>query len=510
MKDDTQNSIAILIQRLQQNHRVFLPSAYATAWVARVPKNADLKKPAFPAALDWLQEHPLGDGSWGTDAPKNPFANVLATLAVLAAFEQWNMNTPKIIGAAAQALNHLSEGLCDPRLKNFGFELVLTSLLSELDEQNVELPSDFRAACSAYLSIGQQQIEMLKGFWQQTQFQVPNVFFLCLELLGGKFCRNSTDSFPLPKDFVQEQSGLFCSVPATAFYLAAQRYRQADCPKADAFLTNLIEASLGGVPPYQPMEQYELVFALDFLIKGSVPFTSLQPLLAQLHQYWQQREGLGYSAYSPSLDADDTALGLIALSKAGFQVNPQVLRPFFNGSYFTHYPEDPTPSITVNANAARALQLFSEQPECAELLSKTLNWLRPALNSNLDQAFHDIWHLSPCYTASAAILALLDLDEVLAVRCIDWLLQKQQADGGWGFFGNSTLEETSLAALALVPAVQRQWIDRRKLAKTKAFLDKHREITQTQPSLYMGITMVYPELVVEATIYAAHYALKDL
>ncbi|KAH0467845.1 hypothetical protein IEQ34_002878 [Dendrobium chrysotoxum] len=41
------------------------PSAYDTAWIARIPSLNDPNKPQFPTTLQWILKNQLKDGSWG-------------------------------------------------------------------------------------------------------------------------------------------------------------------------------------------------------------------------------------------------------------------------------------------------------------------------------------------------------------------------------------------------------------------------------------------------------------
>ncbi|XP_028552327.1 bifunctional levopimaradiene synthase, chloroplastic-like [Dendrobium catenatum] len=41
------------------------PSAYDTAWIARIPSLNDPNKPQFPTTLQWILKNQLNDGSWG-------------------------------------------------------------------------------------------------------------------------------------------------------------------------------------------------------------------------------------------------------------------------------------------------------------------------------------------------------------------------------------------------------------------------------------------------------------
>src|SRR5689334_2527043 len=59
-----------------------MPTAYDTAWVARL---GELDEQLSQPALRWLSEHQLPDGSWGAAAPFNYYDRVICTLAAMIA-----------------------------------------------------------------------------------------------------------------------------------------------------------------------------------------------------------------------------------------------------------------------------------------------------------------------------------------------------------------------------------------------------------------------------------------
>ncbi len=503
-----QSEITQLSQALLKEHAVFYPTSYATAWVSRVPE-LHQSAPAFPAALNWLRTQQLADGSWGTLNPLNPFANTLATLAVLLALYQWHFAEDEpLIKRGQQALINLGNQFNHSKDKTFGFELLLVALLEEFQTKQLHLPANFMTACQPFLASGEQQRHMLKNYLQQTDYQNVNIFWLCLEMLGGSLLTDQQQPWPITASVLNSNGSLLASTAASAYLLAANRWRGQDVPDTFTYLKNLVQAEHGGIPPYHPMEQYELTFALDFLLKGNIPLEDLNPLITKLHSYWQQRNGLGYSCYSPSLDADDTALGLISLKKAGINVDYHSLLEFFNGEYFYHYREDPTPSVSVNANALRALQFFHAVTEVQPIINKTLQWIDTAFQTGLENVLQDAWHSSPYYAVSAIIFALTDLAPEHTHQCVDWLLKQQRNDGGWGYDNISTVEETALAVLALSSEQQRKkYIQPAVFAKAKKFIDSTDWQSLKQPCLYKGTTLVCPFNVVKATILAAVYAI---
>lgn len=66
------------------------PSAYDTAWIARIPSNDDLTKPQFPSTLSWILENQNEDGSWGEPRFFLLYDRLVCTLACILALKTWS------------------------------------------------------------------------------------------------------------------------------------------------------------------------------------------------------------------------------------------------------------------------------------------------------------------------------------------------------------------------------------------------------------------------------------
>lgn len=70
---------------------VITPSAYDTAWVARVPAIDGSSRPQFPQTVNWILKNELKDGSWGTESHFLLFDRLLATLSCFLALLKWKV-----------------------------------------------------------------------------------------------------------------------------------------------------------------------------------------------------------------------------------------------------------------------------------------------------------------------------------------------------------------------------------------------------------------------------------
>ena len=65
------------------------PSAYDTAWVARIQALDGSDQPQFPETLEWILQNQLKDGSWGEVLYFLAYDRILATLACIITLTIW-------------------------------------------------------------------------------------------------------------------------------------------------------------------------------------------------------------------------------------------------------------------------------------------------------------------------------------------------------------------------------------------------------------------------------------
>jgi len=65
------------------------PSAYDTAWVARIPSKNNPTKAHFPTTLDWILQNQHEDGSWGEPSFFHLYDRLVCTLACILALKKW-------------------------------------------------------------------------------------------------------------------------------------------------------------------------------------------------------------------------------------------------------------------------------------------------------------------------------------------------------------------------------------------------------------------------------------
>ena len=185
----------------------------------------------------------------------------------------------------------------------------------------------------------------------------------------------------------------------------------------------------------------------------------------------------GLSDSSLPSDADDTALGTLALIRA-HAVGTRSPHPYDDaihrgvewlktqqgrdGSWSTYQPgQGDVGCVSITAHAIEALLAFgkldlADKQDMTREMQHGINWLRRQIHR--DGYWRDLWLAKDTYGTACAITAfvkagLRDTPEVY--RGVAWLERSQNADGGWGedMFGNSitsTVEQTAWSTYALL------------------------------------------------------------
>ena len=179
-------------------------------------------------------------------------------------------------------------------------------------------------------------------------------------------------------------------------------------------------------------------------------------------------------------DADDTALGTLALIRSLFvgapadreALNQAVHRGVAwlktqqssDGSWSTYQPgQGDIGCVSITAHAIEALLTLDQsdvpdKPDVHSEINHGIHWLRQQIHR--DGYWRDLWLAKDTYGTACAIIALIKAGQKNAPeiqRGVEWLERTQNADGGWGedMFGNpteSTVEQTAWSTYALLLA----------------------------------------------------------
>lgn len=484
-------------------------SAYDTAWLAGVPSPSprqDQRTSRFPAALQWLVDHQLPDGSWG-GAVRYEHDRLLCTLAALAPLAAFGSRKTDqaCVAAGTRYLWQHGHLLAAEPTELVGFELLLPALIQRAQRAGVAVPPD--------LDIYEvQRAEKLRLIPEGSLYSPRTTVVHSLEFLG-----DDADSAGL-KAAQGVNGGLGNSPAATAFFLS-----RTNDPRALAYLRRCLARSGDpAAPVLHPCETFELLWsAYHLFLAGVRSARLLDPTERAALRQALCAGGVSLSPTFPIADADDTAVALLLLHDQGEAVDPAVLQAFtLPGGHFAGFPHERHASVGVNVHVLHALLRVPGYPDQERTVACLLDFL-------VSQQLHgvywlDKWHISPYYATAHTLCVLSELPPGRAAamrpvveRSREWLRQTQNSDGSWGFYGRSTIEETAYAVLALAtggPAQTRPG-DWQRCANGMRSLEvaldpSRRGADQMLPPLWIDKCLYTPTLVVRAAIEAARIAFE--
>jgi hypothetical protein len=420
-----------VIQQLGQGGGSMTPSVYETAQVLRFcPEIVQVDK-----VVDWLLRRQQADGGWGD--PATPLYRDVPTLAALLALQDYRQH--KRVRRATNAAQRFMEEqitVIEPTDREYlpvGVELIIPRMLGQAEEAGLVLSR----ARYQYLEELNARRRILLA---QHPPAVNSSAVFSWEAWGN-----------CPDERLVGSAGVGHNPAATAWWLHLDRkgIMTSARQKAIGAIVNASRAAgtsiIGVVPDAWPMNRFEQSFVLHLIsIAGLIKSHQLADVLAPKLESLRlalTSSGLGFSDdFEP--DGDDTAAAVAALAAGGFPVDYAVLSPFARPDRFVAYPFETHGSFTVTARASQAARTIG---------CDTARWRPYILSAQQTDGWwpSDKWNRSKLYGTCVALAALDDHADAEKSAAAEALLRDQHADGGWGFFGQSTLVETAYGVLAL-------------------------------------------------------------
>ncbi|HLF26664.1 MAG TPA: prenyltransferase/squalene oxidase repeat-containing protein [Anaerolineae bacterium] len=414
------------------------PTAYDTAWAARVPDRTTPEYPAFPEALDWLLANQRADGSWGARLNYS-YDRVLSTLVAALTLAHWQAEQGDALWAdriesAQHAIWHDLAGLEWDPYDTIGFELILPTLLAEAQRRRLDLPYE---SFGNIAQLREAKLKLIPPELIYTRY-VSTIF--SAEFLGDELdVRRVSD--------LQDANGSIASSPAaTAYFLL----KDPNNLTAHEYLARVLARNGGAAPAVDPIDVFEPAWVL-FNAAQVWPTAEglaalIQPHVDALIDETRRKHGAGYNSYFALPDLDGTSTVFRALTWAGVEPDPALLMQFEEEEHFRCFPYERNPSISAHVHLLDALRATPEFPDRCRMIQKTLKFLESA--RTMRTFWFDKWHVSPYYTTAHAVIALRE-DRGLAENAIRWIVNTQKDDGSWGYYNLSTAEETAYCLQAL-------------------------------------------------------------
>ncbi|MEW6239421.1 MAG: cyclase [Chloroflexota bacterium] len=490
MNTDIKEEIISLLSRLGPGK--MSPSAYDTAWVARL---GDIDPELSGRALEWLCQHQLPDGSWGAEQPFYYHDRVISTLsAMIALASQKNRRSlRRQIEKGLVALEWITERatkglLADPNGATVGFEMIVPTLVAEAEKLGL-IKQQGERILGRIARLRQEKLAKIED--QKINRYVTMAF--SAEMAGTDFQEL------LDVENLQEANGSIGHSPSATAYFACH-VRPKD-ESSLAYLRRFVTKS-GWAPNLIPFDVFERSWVLwNLSIADSwddETDTVMCSIVDLLSSDWKRGQGIGLSAGYSIPDGDDTALVFEVLSRFGYHPGVEALFLFEGEKHFRTYHLEADSSNSVNIHMLGAFRQANFQLESGPV-QKTMAYL---VNSMVEGAYwFDKWHLSPYYPTAHAVVACAGYANSIVVKSIEWILGSQKEDGSWGF-QNSTAEETAYCIQAL--QVWRQnggQMPKDVVKKALSWLEQNTE--PPYPPLWIGKGLYNPEIVVRSAVLSA-------
>lgn len=467
-------------------------TAYDTAWVARL---GDIDREMSLEAMEWICEHQLSDGSWGAEEISNYHDRVISTLSAMIALTHKGrrIRDRRQIEKGVLALENITDnatrGLtAGPSGSTVGFEMIAPTLVAEAEKLGIIKQQGDRILGRLRKM---REIKMAKLAGVNIDRHVSAVFSA---EMAGVDSINLLDTTNL-----QEPNGSIGYSPSSTAYFA--QYIQPGEKKALHYLHSIINR--GGVPNFAPFDIFERCWVLwNFSLLNNFDRETIGLVhshIDYLRQRWKPRVGIGFATDCVMFDSDDISVMQRILIRFGYESDLEAIINYEEEEYFRCVQHEASPSIGVNIHILGALKLAGFDKN-HPAIQKILAFLRTTESD--DGYWFDKWHASPYYITSHIVIECLDYDLKLSQDAIDWILRTQNSNGGWGYFGIPTAEETAFCLQAL-----KTWrnsgnkLPSGRIEIASAWLEQHCE--PPYPWMWIAKTLYYPELIIQSSILTA-------
>ncbi len=459
---------------------------YDTAWIARLAPHFPGR--GFDEAIKWLREHQHPDGSWGAEK-LHYHDRIVCTLSAIIALRLAgrSFGDKRRIYRGESFLWRANGQLHKDANDTVGFSVVTVSLINEAISLGLDVPRDLYGNAETI----EKKLNMLghdPNSWRNTSM----VFSL----------EAVRTYFPEEPTFLDAQGSVGCSPAATAAVILQSQHAS---KQALQYLERMVQFQHdGGAADVVPVDTFEVAWALQLLRQAeaiSPEHPDVKRVLDRLWSAWSPKRGLAMSSYFMVQDLDCAATGFAALRWGGYPVNPDVFAAYEEPTHFRCFEGEIDTSLSAHIRALAALRMIDHHPRLEPWIEKIISTLR---RYDVNGYFwFDKWHASPYYLTCTAVPIFRGISDDLATPRVSWIKKTQHPDGGWGYFGRSTPEETAYALQALVfwdHEVER--IDPEQLDAGAAYLMKHVNDEHFTP-LWIGKCLYSPRLVVRAAILSA-------
>lgn len=476
-------------------------TTYDTAWLARLgDHDLSLSNPA----LEWLCEHQLSDGSWGAKDIYYYHDRVICTLsAMLALARQGRRSLDKVqIEKGLYALERVTAGATgglasDPNGATVGFEMIVPTLVAEAEKLGLITQQGDRIL-GRMAKMRAIKMEKLAG--RKINKYVTPAFSAEMAGLDGQGI--------LEADNLQEPNGSVANSPSATAYFSTHLRHGDD--RALNYLKKILNPD-HGAPAFAPIDIFEVAWTL-WNIKiipnlNDLDETMLKSHLEFLRANWDVDSGIGTASGGTIKDGDDSGLVFEVLAHYGVLGDIEAILRYEEAGHFRCFALESNPSISTNIHILGALRqhgLDKEHPSVRKIIKFLQSVRQPG------GFWFDKWHASPYYATSHAAIIFAGYEDTQIESAINWMIDTQKEDGGWGYYGASSPEETSYCLQALSIWNLRKDSPALTGSIRRAYMWLMENSNKKNPPLWIGKALYCPSRVVQSSILSAMRLAKEV
>ncbi|GLJ33855.1 hypothetical protein SUGI_0680490 [Cryptomeria japonica] len=302
------------------------PSAYDTAWIARIPSIDDPSQPQFPQTLKWIVCNQLSDGSWEGESFYLPHDRLLITLSCVIALRICKVGEAQVQKGIGFINNQTSLYLDERDYTNLptGFVILFSSLLKEAQALNLGISYELPFIKKMLAIREAQLIEIDNGALYSLATSVYFSFEGLQEVIDWTKVLNlcSKDGY------------MSASLASTACV-----FMHTGDKKCLDFINFVVTICGDYVPCFYPSDLHERLVVIDtveHLGIGRYFKKEIKHALDYVYRLWNNG-GIGRGRYDIIANVNDTSMGFRILRLNGYDVSSEVIKNFQNekGEFFS-------------------------------------------------------------------------------------------------------------------------------------------------------------------------------